>query len=321
MKIARRSGESHLVNCPARGITIVEILVTITIIGLLVALLLPAIASSRESARRIACQNNLKQLALAVHNYHDVHRTFPLGAITAPLRTDLYAEEGYGWGTAILPYLDQSTLYLQLREPFLTGGSGPQGTPGVFIITYDTTGRILTGGDTHLTVFRCPTSLLDPNVSNSGLRYFDGYATSDYKGSRGPHNNGIFLKVSNALVMGTPSIEMRDVNDGSSNTISIGESAYFNKPINQPVWIGAGGQDETCLFKTIRTEPINCFLTQQSIQGMLTTSQDDCAFSWHSGGAYFAFVDGSVHFLADDIDGTLYERLGSRNDGNPVSLE
>ena len=222
---------------------------------------------------------------------------------------------------SLLPYLDQSALYLELREPFLPGASGPQGTPGVFDLAFTQTGHILTGGNTILKVYRCPSSILGSSVTQSGVAYFDGYTTSDYKGSRGPHNNGIFLKTANALIVGTPSLEMRDVTDGASNTIAIGESAYYNNPAKQPVWVGAVGFDESCLFKTLKTEPINCFLTRKTYQGMLTTSQDDCSFSWHDGGAYFAFADGSVHFLLDSIDGTLYERLGSRNDGNPASVE
>jgi prepilin-type N-terminal cleavage/methylation domain-containing protein len=303
------------------GFTLVEVLITIGMIGLLLAMLVPAIVKSRESARRLACQNNLKQLILATSNYHDANRVFPLGCVTAPLATDKYVEDGYGWGVALLPYLEQRALYASIREPFLPDASGPQGTPGVFDLAFTDTGHILTGGDTNLKVFRCPTSILANHVRQSGVNYFDGYATADYKGSRGVNNDGIFLKVVNALAQGSPSIGFNDVTDGSSNTIAIGESAYYHTVQQQPVWVGAVVYDESCLFKTQRQQPSDCFITQKSLQSMLTASGDDCAFSWHHGGAYFVFVDGSVHFLSDHIDGNLYERLGSRDDGFAVSFE
>ena len=92
-----------------RGLTLIELLVVIAIIAILIVLLLPAVQQAREAARRTSCRNNLKQIGLAIHNYHDAHRTFPPGGITIGGWQD--SLNGSTWSVAILPYLDQATLY------------------------------------------------------------------------------------------------------------------------------------------------------------------------------------------------------------------
>ncbi|HZN33989.1 MAG TPA: DUF1559 domain-containing protein, partial [Pirellulaceae bacterium] len=91
---------------PRRAFTLVELLVVIAIIGVLVALLLPAVQAAREAARRMSCGNNLKQLALGIHNYHDVHLVFPY---------EMYANPGWAWGAFILPFIEQQNLHQQLN--------------------------------------------------------------------------------------------------------------------------------------------------------------------------------------------------------------
>ena len=97
-----------------RGFTLVELLVVIAIIGILVALLLPAVQAAREAARRMSCSNNVKQLALAMHNYHDVHKALPFGHLYRGIHdgnlTDATGGSGFGWGYSILPFIEQQTL-------------------------------------------------------------------------------------------------------------------------------------------------------------------------------------------------------------------
>lgn len=295
--------------------TLVELLAVLTIIGVLIGLLLPAVQMVRESARRASCQNNLKQLILAVVNYADSHRRLPIGAKTALLRSQFGWNDGYGWGVAILPFMEQEPLFRDLREPFLPNANGPQGTPGVFELTFNRTGKILPAGAIQLSLFRCPSSPLGKSVENPTVPRQHGYATSDYKGCSGTDDDGIFVKAGDEfrrrpLWIGTSSIQ-----DGLTNTITIGESAYYKTPVAWPVWVGVVLDDESCLFKTEDKAPINANLNPKTIANMTTAVSDDSAFSWHGAGAYFAAMDGSVHFLSESIDPVTYSRLGSIADG------
>lgn len=323
-----------------RGFTLIELLVVIAIIAILIALLLPAVQQAREAARRTQCKNNLKQLGLALHNYHDVHRSFPAAAV--------WNDDDYGWGTMILPFLDQGPLY----EAMDITNSDPQ---------FSISGW--SGGDgmwpvrsgletTFLAAFSCPSSTLPQNaegggnVGTGGSPNPDnavGAGKSDYKGCAGNDDNddGMMLVGSD----GSPT-KIRDVTDGTSNTIMIGESSYYNTIAEDPtlssphgvasnghntrkfpVWAGPGHQDEQILAKTDMRSPLN------------SRADDDCFFSFHTGGAQFLFADGSVHFVSENIDSRLgctdnsswcpspvpaksewgtYQRLGGKNDGQVV---
>jgi prepilin-type N-terminal cleavage/methylation domain-containing protein/prepilin-type processing-associated H-X9-DG protein len=360
-----------------RAFTLVELLVVIAIIGILVALLLPAIQAARESARRSSCQNNLKNIALAVINYVEVAKEYPIGVAGGdPSKMEValeYGEEGdqasacdvgFGWVTWILRYLEEQALHDRVWD---TSGLnlGPKGEfpfPDILRIgpvALDRSGknRIWPGGDTVLPIFRCPTSQLPSHaIGHTGpLAWINGYATSDYKGSGGYQDQGIFqhrcdnararLAALNAVSGGGLMILTRvrpaNVTDGLSQTILIGESSYYMRSPDStsgsfsssdwPIWMGGANSDENTIFKTSPDAPINCNIFPKSEEGFIDglqggdiTSQnpgpadDDCAFSWHSNGAYFAFCDGSVHFLNEDIEMDVYLNLGSRNDGNIV---
>jgi Protein of unknown function (DUF1559) len=116
------------------------------------------------------------------------------------------------------------------------------------------------------------------------------------------------------------------VTDGLSKTIALGESSYYEVTAlvsttfnwDWPIWLGAYGTDEAVLFKTDGNAHINCLIVPKSIANFKNAEDDDCAFSWHHGGAFFAFADGSVHFLLETIDIDDYRHLGGKNDGEVI---
>jgi len=324
----QRPLHSRLFTCGAtRAFTLVELLVVIAIIGVLIALLLPAVQAAREAARRGQCQANLKELGLALNNYVDVHKQYPIGVQGD---TGSFDEDGFGWGFSLLPYLEQQALFNRLNKPrnWLSGSlaSDPRTAkpfPGIFNVTYNNTKKIIPGGGTVLSVFRCPTSELLVH-SDGGPPSRNGYGTSDYKACDGARDLGIFFKVADGIDhAGVRRVRPQDVTDGLSQTFAFGESAYYtvSGTSNQdwPIWLGAPGTDESALFKTQPPNIIGCGIVPKSIEGFRTALDDDCAFSWHEGGAFFVFADGSVHFISESIDMDNYRRLGVKNDGEIIT--
>ena len=341
-------------KCGAEGFTLVELLVVIAIIGILVALLLPAIQAAREAARRSQCQNNLKQISLALLNFHDTRQEFPKGVYTAatpePNWKD-YEEDGLGWATKILPQIEEQGVYDRLVNNNIPDYAGVhyQGNPwqpGIFTAAALTGHAPIAGGESVLQAFLCPSSGLPANVPDGA--YFgmagatpvnSGYGTSCYKASRGYCDRGMFLRKSEAHKSqsmppyegGTEPVtkpayvenrvRIQDVLDGTSKTIAIGEAAYWVANKSYPVWIGSAVyEDGAILFKT--QNPVNCniggassFPLSSEEIGRMNGGDDDCTFSWHVNGANFGFVDGSVHFLTEDIALRTFELLGDRMDG------
>ena len=289
-----------------KGFTLIELLVVIAIIAILIALLLPAVQQAREAARRTQCRNNLKQLGLALHNYHDVHLTFPPSVIGEPDDSNSLEQHGYGWGTMLLPYLDQTNLYTQLG----VDGIHPN-DPAMEIGFFELQGGARAGlEETKLTIFRCPSSTLNDVTEGHSDAWHNGYGTSDYKGSQGPEfpadqEDGIFGNKA-----GRSGAKMRQITDGTTNTLAFGESSYFTiddgEPKDFPTWVGMIGEDEQILFKSEPSDIINSDIN------------DDSAFSQHTGGCHFTLCDGSVRFISESIDTTVYFNLGAKSDGEVV---
>jgi prepilin-type N-terminal cleavage/methylation domain-containing protein len=204
--------------------TLVELLVVIAIIGVLVALLLPAVQTARESARRMKCSNQLKQFGLAMHNYNDTYQSFPIGHMFRGIfdgsATDADGGSGFGWGSAILPYMEQATLYNQFNMNFP-------------ITTNTTAVPNLTLAQTHLPQFACPSDLkpknwTDGQVINSATSSYKACGTS-YDGWQGgavgvtPNRsqfNGIFERDNR------PPLRMAEITDGTSNQFMIAEARW-----------------------------------------------------------------------------------------------
>jgi prepilin-type processing-associated H-X9-DG protein len=296
---------------------LVELLVVITIIGILIALLLPAVQAAREAARRMQCANNLKQIALALHNYHSIHSTLPYGS-------DLFAPGGI-WTTMILPQLEQQglneRLYWEwtrnLPEPVVTAvisaylcPSDATSADAVLTDRYTENPRKALGlwytgsmGPTEPDGCPlCPDQNPSPSNwccqgSNFGTNPGHGYGAGSTVGMFGRYRK---------------SITFDDVKDGLSNTIMVGETLP-----RQCIYISAWAVN----FNVSPTNiPINTQSPPNDPTG-ITTWNISCGFkSNHPGGANFALADGSITFLSESIDFQLFNNLGTRSGGEPVSV-
>jgi prepilin-type N-terminal cleavage/methylation domain-containing protein/prepilin-type processing-associated H-X9-DG protein len=305
--------------------TLIELLVVIGIIGVLVALLLPAVQQAREAARRTACRNNLKNIGLALHNYHDTHGCFTFGI---DQRETL-------WSAMILPQIEQAALYGTLV--FQESGPG----------NWDSGGANEAACCTLIPVYRCPSLPVPKHVDdNPSGSIMEGRVPISYRactGSNGwsdaaetiPPNapegavalDSILL---NGIFFGASRVRFAEVTDGSTNTILVGESytaprfvkdgqAMDYWQIGAPqtgTWIpgGTGGTEFSEGLGS--TGPrINSRL-DQSVPGAVM----EVSFgSYHAGGATFCFADGSVRFLGQSIDTGTYRALGSRHGGEVVN--
>jgi len=309
------------------GFTLVELLVVIAIIGILVGLLLPAVQAAREAARRMQCSNNTKQMGLALHNYESTFKKLPPALFANPFASQ-YDDDGFGWMVAILPFIEQQNLYMQINPNGQPGALGRQEVRDVF---YPGVGNPHPGAATVVSTYRCPSMALPdfvpPNFTIPGdtiVRTQDavqglaiGAAIGSYKAAGGSCNGnfGMMHKLRE-----TPNcVAFRDCTDGLSNTIVVAESAYVtatgsSRLKDWPTWIGAfgSGGDETVRVNGRTNSPINC---QCNPSSMIMAINDDCAFSYHTGGAMFAFGDGSVHFISENVSSETYCNLHDRRDG------
>ncbi|WP_437223238.1 DUF1559 domain-containing protein [Planctomicrobium sp. SH661] len=301
------------------GFTLIELLVVIAIIAVLIALLLPAVQQAREAARRSTCKNKLKQLGLALHNYHDTHNTFPSGAVTnQPTMCQVTAPitNGAPWTVMVLPFIDQSPRY----NSFNTTTGTFFGYTSVQPAT-NTTAQLLRN-----TVFECPS---DPNANEEN-------ALSNYVGISG---GGVYgttpnvcqthatrLQSSNGIFYNDSKIGMRDITDGTSNTYMLGETIYMAlKAINTSYygsWASGIYQgalnDQNIVTMAVCTNPIN---SGTADPGKGQAAYEFSSFtmgSRHVGGAHFCMADGSVHFQNQNMDIGVFRQLGQRSDGFPT---
>jgi prepilin-type N-terminal cleavage/methylation domain-containing protein len=317
------------------GFTLVELLVVIAIIGILVALLLPAVQAAREAARRSSCSNNLKQLGIALHTYHDTFGALPIGAFDDE-------EDNFGWRVSLLPQMEQSPIYEGLRNAGMwlqiKGGVNkpPPGQTDTSVDTWQVQTQFAQGAfsgytKTVLPTFICPSTVLPPTDN-------DGFGAASYCGNvgnafpaydasyKGSQQTGVFTIANDNRT--SFAVTLAGITDGTSNTLAIGEvseSANASQSVTNshafPVW--AGGQNNGVSWNNDKTAGATIRIADSNfpINMSKTLSDSDLAFgSKHPGGAQFTLCDGSTRFITQNVDGVTYARVGNRQDGNPVEM-
>ncbi|EAQ82497.1 DUF1559 family PulG-like putative transporter [Blastopirellula marina] len=314
------------------GFTLVELLVVIAIIGVLIALLLPAVQQAREAARRMQCTNNLKQHGLALHNYHDTHKAFPPATINPGCRDCDDITTGNWDGNVrnttfqlmILPFLEQGNLYdkIDFRYPVGLSAHADMTDP----VAADATNNMNAIKDVHLDVFACPSDpgdLPGTNTSSSDHYYTTKYSRTSYgvitQGWDDNSHNPNLLWGSSANTsnlrpaFGTNgSSKIRDIIDGTSNSLLLCETRMTKSSTNYgPYW---GTWTNTYWLKM--TSGINSTYVDTT-----TGIDSKKPYAWtpgshHPGGCNSLFADASVHFLSETADSNTLYNLAKIADGN-----
>jgi prepilin-type N-terminal cleavage/methylation domain-containing protein/prepilin-type processing-associated H-X9-DG protein len=319
---------------PRRGFTLVELLVVIAIIALLVSLLMPAVQQAREAARRTACQNNLKQIGLALHNYHDAFKVFPPGytsSVQAWNRdsNNTANHSAWGWATMILNQLEQGPAADQLQP-----GSEP-----LTMVIVNGEGNKMQELQRQIPVFLCPSDtgpvLNEPRhlifIANGDNNWMHpdpptlpsfALARASYVGAQGvtmTHpGEGIFDR--------DTSISIADVIDGTSSTFLATERRYIG--FGGAVWGGVSRFTEQPMLPDDGPFGVVANFTPRINSGNIDSAQTSTsvqygASSMHPGGCNFLMCDGAVRFISENIQSVpnalpmywgVYQKLGSRND-------
>jgi prepilin-type processing-associated H-X9-DG protein/prepilin-type N-terminal cleavage/methylation domain-containing protein len=327
------------------GFTLIELLVVIGIIAVLIALLLPAVQAAREAARRAQCINNLHQIGIGLHNYHDNHDCFPSGMLVhatdltygiggvpnavaspncqpvSPVFSTLYGYPGWGWGTLLLPQIEQSVLYNQFNFSY-TAVDWANDTASMIPIS----------------VYLCPS---DP--APRSFQVLDAWGnpsftpillpTANYLGVLG---TGVIPDVPltfDGLFGANSATNFRDMIDGSSQTLAVGERAHTLSVASWMTMVPGGWLFPATLFNAGGPfQPANgvpaCgyILAPVGLVDAPRTPNNKSGHpedfsSFHNGGVNFLFADGSVRFVKNSVDYRTFLSLATRSGGEVVSSD
>ncbi len=307
------------------GFTLVELLVVIAIIGILIALLLPAVQAAREAARRSQCSNNMKQLGLATHNYHDTYKVFPPGVLAARLNAGMSTHpNNMSWMPLLLPFMEQAPLYDQLK-PYIVSRSASSFPSDLM--------------NTVIPALCCPS---DPNMGK--VTTVHGTADPPPDKNDGFCGNYLLCNGSQQVTEGTggnsfdmngmfyylSKTRMASVTDGTSNTVMAGEVCVVPETSTaHRDWRGRYYRADhlSSIFSTYlppnttsadlcrtceATEPLWAPCTQS------TATQAIYARSRHPGGAQIGLADGSVRFVSETVDTAVWRAAGTREEGESL---
>jgi len=317
-----------------RAFTLIELLVVIAIIAILIALLLPAVQQAREAARRTQCKNNMKQLGLALHNYHDVYNQFPINYSTVFTLDNISSS----WMVGILPYIEQANLYSQINPNFGINNDPRSLTPNTVPPVNPSNGWV---AKQIIPAYRCPSDTSDA-IMGGRANYGGTWAVNSYKGVAGANwawgswvspaafnntrwgSNNHGLDRGNGLLFrgnGFPySNSFKDITDGTSNTFAIGEAVP--RYTTHTWWWWFNGTTATCSIP-LNAAPVCATTPGLSKDQWLTNCAGDwnnnySFYSRHVGGGQFTLGDGSVRFVSENIDLTLYRSLATVGGGEVV---
>jgi prepilin-type N-terminal cleavage/methylation domain-containing protein/prepilin-type processing-associated H-X9-DG protein len=348
MRICHRHSAWALRSAAAcrRAFTLVELLVVITIIGVLVALLLPAVQGARESARRLQCQNNLKQIGVAVTAHIEAYGAFPTGGNGYEVPRTMvngvpgrYDQQAWSWGYQILPYIEMENLWSANDN----GGSAYYYGNLTKDPTIASSDQLIS--ETTIATYFCP-SRRRPVALSGGPWQVHSYprAMTDYAGNAGTSNtggdgggafgdgsvDGVVIKQGNTTAI--PTISPGDITDGLSSTILVGEkvlNASFNttqcQPDDNDGYVG-GFQDDVVRWGLPASSLGSLPAVMQDWYGLqlsyATLMPKNYMFgSAHTGGAQFVFCDGSVRLIHYSVDSTVFQHACARNDGVVYSTD
>ena len=285
----------------SRGFTLIELLVVIAIIAVLIALLLPAVQQAREAARRTQCRNNLHQIGLALHNYHDTHGCFPPLVVCRHSNGTCNngSAPGTGWGVLILPFLDETALYNAYN--FSSGVAGDPGMSGP--------------GCSNSTVVRsvlaqycCPSDKAPVLVACGNGACYGNYGfqtrSSNYVANGGANNASgrqCAKEADSGPFWADSKVRIRDIRDGTSNTFAGGECDYDLRTKALGGW-----RIQWAVGYSAGPSAADTYRPMNGYQGNVHQFG-----SMHEGGAFFVFCDGQVRFVSENIDMSTYRALST----------
>lgn len=305
------------------GFTLIELLVVIAIIAVLIALLLPAVQQAREAARRAQCKNNMKQLGLALHNFHDNFGSFPASGWTTvgPGNPD---GKFVGWRPLLLPFLEQANLR-NLYDVKLNWWEGAN----------------LTAASTTVPVYFCPSTPTRPNVGSAvakpprpALTFNPALSGTDYEAMLGVQPGSIDPAKYNAsnrfaIMHRNSTVKFRDITDGSTNTIAVVECSARPFVYRQRAQMPALSNDQGITWSdsegafsfdgTNDTGSAEGCLPANGCNRVMNRRNDNEPYSFHTGGGNFLFADGRVQFLSENVDFMTFAALCTRGAGEVIA--
>ena len=293
------------------GFTLIELLVVIAIIAILIGLLLPAVQKVREAAARTQCINNMKQVGLALHNYHDANQKFPPGYVSAYDSAGNDTGPGWGWAAHILPQMEQDNVFRQidLKQPIEAAANA---SPRTVIVKS----------------FLCPSDSPPQQAFPVGPRSASGQLTSttctvapsNYVGNYGVGEPGVD---GDGIFYRNSTVRIGDITDGTSSTLMVGERSFYHA---ESTWVGAvtgsGFAPTPGSPLPMQVENASNFVlahTGETFDGPANPKEINHYTARHTGGGNFVFADGHVAYLRGSTGYATYKALSTRSKGEVIN--